>query len=157
MSFFNAITGIFSNATAKIVDSIGNAVDRNLTTDHERLQVEAEVQKVMAEVQGLVIKANEVEQQEITKRMQADMRSDNKLSKNIRPMSLIFVTGAVVALSYLTVFSTLTEDQISVLDSWVDLWTAVMLTVYGFYFGSRGLEKVSTSVTDYKLRKEEKQ
>jgi len=143
MSFFAAIGTIFSSATAKIVDSIGAAVDRNLTTDHERLEIEKEVKIVLAELEKAVLKANEVEAQELTKRLQADMQSDSWLSKNIRPMTLIFVTVAVTTLSFATIFGALTPAQINALQVWVGLWTAVMLTVYGFYFGSRGLEKIS--------------
>ncbi len=148
MSFFNAITGLFSNATAKIVDSIGNAIDKNLTTDHERLQMELELQKVMADLQKEVMFASKVEQEEITKRLQADMAGDSWLPKNIRPLALIFVTVAVMLLSFLTIFDELTQAQVNALDAWVGLWTAVLLTIYGFYFGSRGLEKIASAVSE---------
>ena len=90
-----------------------------------------------------VLKANEVEAQELTKLLQADMASDSWLSKNIRPATLIFVTVAVTTLSFVTIFGELTQAQVNSLQVWVGLWTAVMLTVYSFYFGSRGLEKIS--------------
>jgi hypothetical protein len=146
MSFFAAIGTIFSSATAKIVDSIGAAVDRNLTTDHERLQVEKEVKVILADLEKAVLKANEIEQQELTKRLQADMQSDAWLPKNIRPLTLIFVTVAVTTLSFATIFGDLSDAQVNALKVWVGLWTAVMLTIYGFYFGSRGLEKISTAL-----------
>jgi len=144
MSFLAAMGSIFTSATAKIVDSVGNAIDKNLTTDHERLQIEKEVKQILADLELAVLKANEVEQQEITKRLQADMASDSWLSKNIRPMTLIFVTLAVTILTFVTIFGVLTEGQINALKAWVGLWTAVMLTIFSFYFGSRGLEKIST-------------
>jgi hypothetical protein len=146
MSFFAAIGTSFSSATAKIVDSIGAAVDRNLTTDHERLQVEKEIKVILADLEKAVLKANEIEQQELTKRLQADMQSDAWLPKNIRPLTLIFVTVAVTTLSFATIFGDLSQAQVSALQVWVGLWTAVMLTIYGFYFGSRGLEKISTAL-----------
>ena len=144
MSFLAALSTIFTSATAKIVDSVGNAIDKNLTTDHERLQIEKEVKEILKDLELAVLKANEVEAQELTKRLQADMASDSWLSKNIRPATLIFVTVAVTTLSFVTIFGELSEPQISALQVWVGLWTVVMLTVYGFYFGSRGLEKIST-------------
>jgi len=144
MSFMAALGAIFTSATARIVDSVGNAIDKNLTTDHERLQIEKEVKKILADLELAVLKANEIEQQEITKRLQADMTSDSWLSKNIRPMTLIFVTVAVTTLSFVTIFGELSQAQVAALQVWVGLWTAVMLTVYAFYFGSRGLEKIST-------------
>jgi len=130
MSFLAAIGSIFTSATAKIVDSVGNAIDKNLTTDHERLQIEKEVKEILADLELAVLKANEVEQQEITKRLQADMASDSWLSKNIRPMTLIFVTLAVTILTFITIFGVLTEGQINALKAWVSLWTAVMLTIF---------------------------
>lgn len=76
-------------------------------------------------------------------RLKTDMTSDSWLSKNVRPLSLIFLTVAVTALAYGTIFnSELTEAQQSALDVWVPFFTMLMLTVYGFYFGSRGLEKI---------------
>ena len=147
MSFLAAIGTIFTSATAKIVDSVGTAIDKNLTTDHERLEIEKEVKEILANLELAVLKAGEVEQQEITKRLQADMASDSWLAKNIRPATLIFVTAAVTTLSFVTIFGELTEPQVAALQVWVGLWTAVMLTVYAFYFGSRGLEKISTAVS----------
>lgn len=148
MSFLTAIGTIFSSATAKIVDSIGAAVDRNLTTDHERLQIEKDVKVILADLEKAILKANEIEQQELTKRLEADMKSDAWLPKNIRPLTLIFVTVAVTTLSFATIFGDLSQTQIAALQVWVGLWTAVMLTVYAFYFGSRGLEKISAVVAD---------
>jgi hypothetical protein len=147
MKFVDIVTGFFSSATSKIVDSIGNAIDRNLTTDHERLQVEKEIRQIVAELEKQVLLANQLEQEELTKRLQADMASDSWLSKNIRPMTLIFVTVSVTTLSFWTIFGTLSPGQQSALTAWISLWTAVMLTVYGLYFGSRGLEKIATAIS----------
>lgn len=149
MSFITAISSIFTSATAKIVDSVGQAIDRNVTTDHERLQIELKVQEVLAGLQEQVIKANELEQQEITKRLEADMHSDSWLSKNVRPMALVFLTLAVTAIAVWTLSEDYAIDSpmVDVLGIWVDLFTAVMLAVYGFYFGSRGLEKITTALS----------
>ena len=144
MSFLAAISTIFTSATASIIDSLGEALDRNITSDHERLEIERQIKFVLVDLEKAVLKANEVEAEEITKRLQADMASDSWLSKNIRPMTLIFVTVAVTTLSFVTIFGELSQAQVAALQVWVGLWTAVMLTVYAFYFGSRGLEKIST-------------
>ena len=78
-----------------------------------------------------------VEMQEVTKRWQSDMSSDSWLSKNTRPMSLIFLTFAMVCLIVLD--SSL--DEFKVFSGWVDLLQTLLLTVYVAYFGSRGAEK----------------
>jgi hypothetical protein len=78
-----------------------------------------------------------VEMQEVSKRWQSDMQSDSWLSKNTRPMSLIFLTISMVFLILLDSF----EWSFSVSAGWVDLLQTLLVTVYVAYFGSRGAEK----------------
>ena len=78
-----------------------------------------------------------VEMQEISKRWSSDMKSDSWLSKNTRPMTLIFLTISMVAIMLLDSF----EIEFSVNSGWVDLLKSLLITVYVAYFGSRGAEK----------------
>ena len=78
-----------------------------------------------------------VEMQEISKRWNSDMKSDSWLSKNTRPMTLIFLTVSMVFLILLDSF----EIDFSVDSGWVDLLKSLLITVYVAYFGSRGVEK----------------
>jgi hypothetical protein len=78
-----------------------------------------------------------VEMQEISKRWGSDMKSDSWLSKNTRPMTLIFLTVSMVFLILLDSF----EIDFSVDSGWVDLLKSLLITVYVAYFGSRGAEK----------------
>ena len=78
-----------------------------------------------------------VEMQEVSKRWQSDIQSDSWLSKNTRPMSLIFLTISMVFLILLDSF----EWSFSVSAGWVDLLQTLLVTVYVAYFGSRGAEK----------------
>ena len=78
-----------------------------------------------------------VEMQEISKRWDSDMKSDSWLSKNTRPMTLIFLTVSMVFLILLDSF----EIDFSVDSGWVDLLKSLLITVYVAYFGSRGAEK----------------
>ena len=78
-----------------------------------------------------------VEMQEISKRWDSDMKSDSWLSKNTRPMTLIFLTISMVFLILLDSF----EIDFSVDSGWVDLLKSLLITVYVAYFGSRGAEK----------------
>ena len=75
--------------------------------------------------------------QEISKRWNSDMKSDSWLSKNTRPMSLIFLTISMVILILLDSF----ELKFGVSENWVDLLQTLLVTVYVAYFGSRGAEK----------------
>tara|TARA_Y100000766_G_C18872495_1_gene589077 strand:+ start:310 stop:774 length:465 start_codon:yes stop_codon:yes gene_type:complete len=78
-----------------------------------------------------------VEMKEVSKRWTADMKSDSWLSKNTRPMSLIFLTVSMVILILLDSF----EIDFNVADGWVQLLQTLLVTVYVAYFGSRGAEK----------------
>ena len=78
-----------------------------------------------------------VEMEEVSKRWESDMKSDSWLSKNTRPMSLIFLTISMVMLILLDSF----DWQFGVSEGWVDLLQTLLVTVYVAYFGSRGAEK----------------
>ena len=78
-----------------------------------------------------------IEMQEISKRWVSDMQSDSWLSKNTRPMDLIFLTVSMVALILLD--STALNFDVDI--SWVDLLKSLLITVYVAYFVSRGVEK----------------
>ena len=78
-----------------------------------------------------------IEMQEVSKRWESDMKSDSWLSKNTRPLSLIFLTISMVILIILDSFQwTFTVDT-----GWVELLKTLLVTVYVAYFGSRGAEK----------------
>ena len=77
------------------------------------------------------------EMQEVSKRWSSDMKSDSWLSKNTRPMTLIFLTASLVVIMLLDSF----EIPFTVDASWVDLLKSLLITVYVAYFGSRGVEK----------------
>jgi hypothetical protein len=77
------------------------------------------------------------EMQEISKRWESDMKSDSFLSKNTRPLALLFLTVSMV---FLIVLDSLNID-FGVSEEWIDLLKSLLITVYVAYFGSRGVEK----------------
>jgi len=79
-----------------------------------------------------------IEMQEITKRWQSDMLSDSWLSKNIRPLSIAFLT--LTLFIYIILDSSLEGFKIS--SEWVSLLGNLLMLVYGGYFGARTLEKI---------------
>ena len=78
-----------------------------------------------------------IEIEEISRRWSADMASDSWLSKNTRPMTLIFLT---ISTWLLILMDSLAID-FGVANEWIDLLKSLLLTVYLAYFGSRGIEK----------------
>ena len=115
------ITGI--DGFKKLSDIIEN--DKELT--------EVDKQLLLAELEQDVI-----EMQEVTKRWQYDMSSDSWLSKNIRPLSLAFLT--VTLFVYIILDSSI--HKFTIKDNWIDLLSSLLLLVYGSYFGFRSLEKI---------------
>ena len=81
-----------------------------------------------------------VEMQEVSKRWMSDMSSDSWLSKNTRPMALIFLTISMVIFMLMDSF----DWSFKVESMWVDLLKSLLVTVYVAYFGSRGVEKYKT-------------
>jgi len=117
---FDAITG---GKVSDILESIGN--NKELT--------EVEKEMLVKELEQDVI-----EMQEITKRWQSDMLSDSWLSKNIRPLSLAFLT--LTLFIYIILDSALEGFKID--QQWISLLGNLLMLVYGGYFGARTLEKI---------------
>lgn len=74
----------------------------------------------------------------ITKRWEADSISDSWLSKNVRPMVLVFLVFVTSLFCFLDSVST----GFNVKDNWVDLFSLILLSVIAAYFGGRSFEKI---------------
>jgi hypothetical protein len=118
---FDAITG---GKVSEILDAIGRS--KELTAIEKEMLVNELEQDV-------------IEMQEITKRWQSDMTSDSWLSKNIRPLSLAFLTLSLFI--YVILDSSL--EGFSIRESWISLLSSLLMLVYAGYFGARALEKVT--------------
>lgn len=79
------------------------------------------------------------EMQEVTKRWQSDMQSDSWLSKNIRPLSLAFLTFSL----FLYIILDSSNLNFDIKAQWIDLLASLLMLVYGGYFGARALEKIT--------------
>ena len=121
---------IFSGGAADLVKGVGGVIDNLHTSDEEKLAAEAKIKEMIANY--------EVEMEKnITDRWKADMNSDSWLSKNVRPMILIFLVVSTV----LMIFIDAGTIQFTVEEKWTDLLQLVLITVIGAYFGGRSFEK----------------
>lgn len=116
---------------------IGNKLIDKLIPDPEaKAKAQVELLKMQQEGRLAELNADTVEAQELTKRLQADMTSDSWLSKNIRPMTLIFILGAYFVFAMMSAFgSNANEKYVELLGQWGML-------IMSFYFGGRTLEKI---------------
>lgn len=78
------------------------------------------------------------EMKDVSARWQSDMKSDSWLSKNTRPLTLIYLTLASTILIIIDSFHMVFDVDVA----WVELLKTLLITVYVAYFGSRGAEKV---------------
>ena len=122
---------LLSGGTADLVNSVGGVIDNLTTSKEEKLEAERKIKELMANYQVEMEK-------NITSRWEADLKSDSWLSKNVRPMTLIFL----IVCTMLLIFIDAGALNFEVKSSWVDLLQLVLITVIGAYFGGRSLEKV---------------
>ena len=127
MSFLKKI---FSSGAGELVDKVGGVLDDLTTSKEEKLEAARKVKELIADYE---IKMEE----NITDRWKADMNSDSWLSKNVRPLVLIFL----VVCTMLMIFIDAGTIQFTVEEKWTDLLQLVLITVIGAYFGGRSYEK----------------
>ena len=112
---------------------------KNLIQRDEKL---SEQQREMA---IMLLEADVAEMNAISSRWKSDMESDNWLSKNVRPVSLIFLTVMTVVIIFFDSY----ENSFEIDSAWIDLLKTLLITVYFAYFGSRGYEKAKVIVGKY--------
>ena len=125
---FSKVTEV---VTSVLKGDIGGAID--VISKSKELS-EEQVKMALKELEHDVI-----EMQEITKRWESDNLADSWWSKNVRPLSLMFLT--VTLFIYVILDSSL--EGFNVGSEWIDLLSSLLLLVYGGYFGARALEKIT--------------
>ena len=122
---------LFSGGAAELVKGVGGVIDNLHTSKEEKLEAERKIKEIIAN--------HEIEMEKnITSRWEADLKSDSWLSKNVRPLVMIFL----IVCTMLLIFIDAGALNFEVKSSWVDLLQLVLITVIGAYFGGRSLEKV---------------
>ena len=121
---------IFSSGASDLVKNVGGVIDNLHTSKEEKLEAQRKLQELVANY--------DVEMEKnVTDRWKSDMNSDSWLSKNVRPLVLIFLVVSTV----LMIFIDAGSISFSVEEKWTDLLQITLITVIGAYFGGRSLEK----------------
>ena len=122
---------LLSGGAADLIKNVGGVIDEFHTSKEEKLEAERKIKELVANY--------EVEMEKnITSRWEADLKSDSWLSKNVSPLTLVFL----IVCTMLLIFIDAGALNFNVKDSYVDLLQLVLITVIGAYFGGRSLEKV---------------
>ena len=143
--FKDTKVGQFLLGKSGVVNSIANVLpDKGLLGMVKNLiKSDKELSPVDKETALKLLEQDMIEMQEVTKRWAADMMSDSWLSKNTRPLSLIFLTVMTIALIWVDSHNYV---DFTVSEEWIGLLKTLTITVYVAYFGSRGAEKVGSIV-----------
>jgi hypothetical protein len=127
----NILGTIFSGGAKDLVEGVGGVIDNLHTSEEEKLEANQKIKELVSNYEV------EMEKQ-ITDRWKSDMASDSWLSKNVRPLVLVFLVITTV----LMIFIDAGMISFEVEAKWTDLLQLVLITVIGAYFGGRSLEKV---------------
>ena len=117
--------------TGGVIKEVGDVIDKLTTTKEEKLLIKKQIQEIME-------KANNDAEEQITRRWESDMKSDSWLSKNTRPLALIFLSFMAIAFIWVDSHH---EISFTVEQEWIGLLKQLLTTVCIAYFGSRGVEK----------------
>lgn len=121
---------LFKLITGGLIKDIGNIIDKVTTTDEERLEAKQKIQELLES-------ADKDAQQQVTERWKFDMQSDSFLSKNIRPLVLVFLTVVFTLLA----FTDGNIGQFTIQKEYIPIFQTLLITVYGAYFVGRTWEK----------------
>ena len=121
---------IFSSGAKELVEGVGGVLDNLTTTKAEKLEAKRKMEELIKNYEAKM-------EQNITDRWSADMNSDSWLSKNVRPLVLIFLVVATVLMIFIDAGTIAFEVE----PKWTDLLQLVLITVIGAYFGGRSIEK----------------
>jgi uncharacterized membrane protein (DUF106 family) len=119
--------------TGSVIKEVGEVLDNLTTTKEEKL----EAQRLITEI---LEKADKEAQEQVTKRWESDMQSDSFLSKNIRPMVLIYLTVIFTVCAFFD--GNIGEFKIS--EEYIPIFQTLLVTVYGAYFVGRTWEKAKS-------------
>jgi len=121
---------IFSGGAAELVKGVGGVLDNLTTTKAEKLEAKRKMEELISNHEAKM-------EQNITDRWSADMNSDSWLSKNVRPLVLIFLVVSTILMIFIDAGTIAFEVE----PKWTDLLQLVLITVIGAYFGGRTMEK----------------
>ena len=116
--------------TGGLIKDVGKVIDNLTTTDEERLAAKQKIEELLEQ-------ADKDAQDQVTERWKLDMSSDSFLSKNIRPLVLIYLTFIFTVLSFFD--GNIGGFQVD--EAYIPIFQSLLITVYGAYFVGRTWEK----------------
>lgn len=121
---------LFKLITGGLINDIGKVIDNLTTSEEERLEAKQRLQELLEQ-------ADKDAQNQVTERWKFDMQSDSFLSKNIRPLVLVFLTAVFTLLA----FTDGNIGEFKIQKEYIPIFQSLLITVYGAYFVGRSWEK----------------
>ena len=121
---------ILSFLSGGLIKDVGGVIDRLTTTDEERLAAKYKIQELLE-------KADQDAQSQVTDRWKMDMQSDSFLSKNIRPLVMVYLTAVFTILA----FADGNIGGFKINTAYIPVFQTLLMTTYGAYFVGRTWEK----------------
>tara|TARA_R100001143_G_scaffold11002_1_gene12711 strand:- start:1752 stop:2150 length:399 start_codon:yes stop_codon:yes gene_type:complete len=121
--------------TGGVIKEVGNVIDNLTTTEEEKLVIKKQIQEILE-------KADNNAQEQVSRRWESDMKSDSFLSKNIRPLVLIYLTFIFTVLSFFDG----NVGGFTVAEQYIPIFQSLLITVYGAYFVGRTWEKAKSII-----------
>ena len=128
MSILKAVGSLLGGDTIK---DVGNIIDNLHTSKEEKAEAKQKLEQILAE-------AEQAAQVQVSARWEADLKHGSWLSKNIRPLTLIFLTAIFTILS---IFDG-NVGEFTIGEAYVPVYQTLLMTVYAAYFAGRSIEKV---------------
>lgn len=135
MGLGDIIGSLFSSGASAVISAVGDAIDKNVTSDKERGEIKARLAESLQAFQLDMEKEATAQEAEISKRWLADAVGDSWLAKNVRPLALAYTFLLLTAAGGFAIAGK------SLPEAWLSLLSTITVTIIVAYFGSRGAEK----------------
>ena len=133
MSILGTITGFLSGGDT--LKQVGGIIDDLHMSGEEKAEAKQKLETIL-------IQAEQAAQAQVSARWEPDMKHGSWLSKNIRPITLVFLTVMFTILSLFDGNLKIAGEEFTIADAYIPVYQTLLMVVYGAYFAGRSIEKV---------------
>lgn len=151
MSF---ISKLLAGGASTLVESVGKAVDsihtskeEKMSLQNKKLEIQSEIEATFTKLTNDALQAQAAHEKEITARWEIDMQKGGWLPRNIRPASLVFLLAVITICAFTDGNVTIMGERFAINPAYVDLFGSLLNIAFLAYFGSRGAEKIASSMS----------
>lgn len=131
------LSDLFSSSVGEVVKSVGEVADELFTSDEEKLYLKQKLKEIELNAKIQLKEIEIKEEQEKTKRWESDNVNGSWLSKNVRPVSLVYLMAIITAMA----FSDGNIGQFKIDPAYVTLFQTLAVTAFSGYFVMRTFDK----------------